>query len=154
PKGRDATCEYVGELRASIRSRDRRADVPQVPEGTQLALARRLVLINDHGELTPTRLLECAQFRFIRNATVSACHDANAPKFYEVKLDGKELLAGTAGGLRGLTSKDSERNFVFLMGANKTDGTASPLASCRHCHSSEGIHSVLSFNRVIFRNET
>jgi hypothetical protein len=149
PGGRDATCEYLGELRGA-RARDRREDVPQFPEGTQVALARRMVLIDDRGELTPTRLTETVQLRVFRNPLAPLATARHAQEFVEIKLHRRDLLAGKAGGLRGLGANDGEREFLLFLGHNLGAGRSPVLASCRSCHGDSGIHSVLSFTRRPF----
>jgi hypothetical protein len=93
PSGRDATREYLGELRGA-RARERRDDVPQFPEGTQVALARRMVLLDDRGTLTRTRVTETVQFRVFRNPLAPLATDRHAQEFFEVKLHRRDLLAG------------------------------------------------------------
>jgi hypothetical protein len=149
PGGRDATCEYLGELRGA-RGRDRREDVPQLPEGTQVALARRMVLIDDRGALTPTHLTETVQLRVFRNPLAPLASDRHAQQFFEVKLHRRDLLAGKAGGLRGLGPNEGERDFLLFLGHNAREGSSPVLGSCRSCHNDSGIHSVLSFTRRPF----
>jgi hypothetical protein len=149
PGGRDATCEYLGELRGA-RARDRREDVPQFPDGTQVALARRAVLIDDRGTLTPTRLTETVQFRVFRNPLAPLATNRHAQEFFEVKLHRPDLLAGKAGGLHGLGPNDGERDFLLFLGHNLREGPSPVLDSCASCHGDSGIHSVLSFTRRPF----
>jgi hypothetical protein len=96
-------------------------DLPQFPPGTQFALVRQMMLIDDQGAIRPTRLIEDVQLRFFR--AVPRAEDLPAEKrqsaevllrreqmekndFYEFQLRRKDLFAGKAGGLRAIRSDE------------------------------------------------
>jgi hypothetical protein len=78
PGGREATLAYIKKLEtfpkqwlAALDSRDPERVVPnpatpQFPPGTQLALVRQMMLIDDQANLRPTRLTEDVQIRVHR----------------------------------------------------------------------------------------
>jgi hypothetical protein len=148
PKGRDATLEYLGELRG-WRSGGEKGEVPQFPRGTQVALVRQMVLVDDRGEIAPTHLTESVQLRvFLRTeggAGLARTPPSEAP--VEVKLNRRDLLAGKGGGLRAVKENDTERAFLLFMGVNAGEGQERVLGSCFTCHQRAGIQSVNSYTR-------
>ena len=84
PDGRKATLNYLEKLRTfpnplmprPVDSGGRfkgkfgpalNPELPQFPVGTQVALGREMLLIDDQGKITPTRLLESLQLRVYRD---------------------------------------------------------------------------------------
>ena len=143
----------MNELRPALNP-----ELPQFPAGTEVALVRRAILIDDQGELIPTRLVESVQLRHFRK--VPDPHDARAERgeqdqdVYELQLSRKKLFAGEAG---GLFSPESDFLFVQLQsmgidaferadlhssGASKLQGLVRD--SCSKCHSASGIFSLQS----------
>jgi hypothetical protein len=185
PGGRDATLKYLDRLR----SFDQRLwvdtpdpamkpflpyypnpDVPQFPEGTQVALVRRALLIDSRGEITPSRLTESVQLRTYRRIgemTPQVFLDAHrieegffaraGQDFGEFRLNRVALFSARAGGLLpiGQDEKDfltfsSHGNDVFEQRvAGSRDGADSAtgriVAGCHDCHSAPGIYSVNSY---------
>jgi hypothetical protein len=128
--GRQATEKYIAELRQN-------EGVRQFPPGTQVALLRRLVLVNDRGALQLTPLTEELQLRaFPRPADQHS---------YEVSLARDRLLAGKTGGLRALGPEDDDQFFFRssaavvdpFEGRDRPRTSTQPLATCRGCHQSE-----------------
>jgi hypothetical protein len=163
PKGREATLEYLEQLRTFPNPLMPRPvngsglllnpNLPQFPAGTQTALVREMVLIDDKGHLTPTRILEELQFRVYRDVPRD---DKKASKqdFYEFRMNRGDLFAAKAGGLRaeGADSTAFGRlNREFHDPFEQPDHTprASPiLHECVGCHGASdgpGIHSVQSY---------
>jgi hypothetical protein len=174
PGGRDATLGYLQQLRKFPRpwiyNTDRSKDVeplvpnpelPQFPEGTQTALVRRLILIDDQGNLTPTNITESVQLRVYRaippGTGIREDEARRTQDVFEFGLDRQKLFAGEAGGLRGVMP--GEKHF-FLFAAHGIDWFEQMedpegfqgvvLNSCASCHASPGIHSVLSFSHRRF----
>ena len=92
PAGREPTREVVERLYEW--SRDRRAaKPPELPRGTQLALARRMALVDRRGQLAPTPLTETVQLRVLH-----APEKINGAQTYlEFRLRRRDLLAGKSG---------------------------------------------------------
>jgi hypothetical protein len=183
PAGRKATLAYLDKLGAFPNALmpqpvDRNAkflannlprfnpELPQFPDGTQVALVRELLAIDDRGKINPTRLIESAQFRVYRAIPKG---DAAHPEgfddlvgkqdVYEFRITRKDLFAGTAGGLHAVGPQDNE--IIPLLNPPPDDpfekdpplrpGTARTLAQCSGCHGPPGIHSVEAYRRSFNR---
>ena len=81
PDGRDATLDFIESLNTE--------PSPVTPIGSEVALVRRMLLIDDQGQLVASPLVESIQIR----------HFSPAQSFYEFELNRKHLFAGIAGGL-------------------------------------------------------
>jgi hypothetical protein len=148
PGGREETVNY---LKWALQGRTSLANTPQFPAGTQVALVRQALLINDKGDIAPTRLTEAVQFRVFANPREAFWNVRAKPapqRFFEIKLKRTALLSGKAGGLQALGSADGERAFLLFMGGNAGEGRERVLGSCRECHSNAGIQSVNSYTHV------
>jgi hypothetical protein len=140
PEGRDQTLKYLEQLGAWLQKR--KGEVPQFPANTQVALARRTVLLDDRGELRPTPLTEQVQLRILHDPTTFG--QRGVQTFLEFRLRRKQLLAGKAGGLSAVPDDEGEWDHLFTLG--KGHGLIQPImASCRHCHDAPGILSMNSF---------
>jgi hypothetical protein len=148
PEGRDATCQYLGELRGWARD-GRKGDPPQLPFGTSVALARQTVLIDDKGEMRETHLTESVQIRAFRCTDKAAFANAkvSTENRFEIKLRRKDLLAAKAGGLYAVKDDESERALLLFMGINAGEGNEVVMTSCSSCHQGAGLESVNSFTR-------
>ncbi len=182
PAGRKATLGYLGKLGAfpnalMPRPADRNGKsparnlprfnpgLPQFPAGTQVALARELLAIDDRGKIRPTRLIESVQFRVYREipkgdpAHPEGFDDlAGKQDFYEFRLTRKGLFTGAAG-LRAVGPRDEEISLFlnppphdpFEEEPPTRPGTSLTLALCSRCHSRPGIHSVEAYRRGFTR---
>jgi hypothetical protein len=148
PEGRDATSEYLGELRGWARD-GRKGDPPQLPYGTRVALARQMVLIDDKGEMQATHLTETVQIRAFRGTDKGALAHPKVSQEnrFEIKLRRQDLLAGKAGGLYAVKDDESERASLLFMGHNAGEGNEVVMTSCSSCHQGAGLESVNSFTR-------
>ena len=173
PDGRQATLDYLKTV-ASFRNpwildpETRRPlpnpDLPQFPAGAQLALVRRLVLIDANGEFRPTNIVEDVQIRvhrtipsFIPNALQLDKNEARAAlDVYEFKLTRTKLFAHQAGGLHSLTRIDTEfplfrSHDIDLFEENVGSLNRMlrvSLEACASCHFRPGVHSILSRERL------
>jgi len=188
PQGRKATLDYLQKLRSfpnplMPRPADRggpgpplpilNPDLPQFPVGTQVALVREMMLIDNQGTITPTRLIEAIQFRVFRDIPGKE----NVPlerfdflysrqDFYEFQLRRKDLFSERAGGLHPVGSQEEESAYHLFLGSlqvtsdplesagsERSSGMAVILKSCTHCHGGPhvsggpGIHSLRSYRR-------
>jgi hypothetical protein len=100
PGGRQATLDFMQELNAFPKpdaSRGNRTAgssnpglPPPPPSGTNLALVRQMMLIDDKGEMRPTRLVESVQIRIVNPITENN-------DFYEFTIHRKELFDSNNG---------------------------------------------------------
>lgn len=141
PGGRAATLEWIHALNTKPR------DV--LTAGADVALVRRMLLIDDRGDVIPSPLIETVQLR----------HFNPEQSFHEFELNRKLLFDGTAGGFR--LKKD-----LFLLFSSHGDvfaGSHGPNLQaripdiCKACHfetpplpNSRNTQSILSYSRSIF----
>ena len=71
--------------------------LPAIPSGTQLALVRRMLLIDQRGVIVPSAVTENVQFRVLLQQ--------GQPSF-EFRLGRARLFAGQAGGLQAVAAGD------------------------------------------------
>ena len=193
PGGRDATLAYLKQLTDYPKplvpnsgnytiTRDPRGnssvgtnaplvlnpDLPQFPSGTQVALVRRMMLIDSHGELSSTCVTESVQIRVFlaipsREEWLSG-HAGDLEDSFEFRLSRSQLFAGQSGGLRAV-AKDAREFSQFLahpfdLLEIRPNSPSSPststdklrgriLNSCTSCHEAPGIHSLLA-TRMMF----
>ena len=81
PNRRAGTRDYIHSLMSQANT--------ITPAGTEVALVRRMLLIDNRGELILSPLVETVQMR----------HFSPVQSFYEFELDRKRLFEGSAGGL-------------------------------------------------------
>ncbi len=175
PGGREATLKYITTLRefpqpwlqqnqtANPDGFRKNPLLPQFPAGTQLALIRQMILIDDRGNLVPTTLTEDVQIRVHRAIPTRLTEGLNtsfneadtALDTYEFRLSREMLFAEKAGGLRALTRSDNEfplfqSHDIDLFEEESGDDAIQrhlrpSLAFCAKCHFAPGIHSMLSY---------
>jgi hypothetical protein len=90
PQGKEAGKAYLAGLGSG--------KFEQFPEGTQVALVRRMLLIDDHGDIRVSPVTEEVQFRVFQSLTTIQAH--------EFLLQRKELFAGR-GGLRSIGADEA-----------------------------------------------
>jgi hypothetical protein len=142
PGGRQATERFVARLRPN-------EGAPRFPAGTQVALLRRMMLVNDGGALQVTPLVEELQLR---------AFTPNEQHVYEFTLARDRLLAGQAGGLRALGPDEGDLFAFQATHAGQVDpftrGDRPPeppraLSFCAACHkydaASGGMGTMLTF---------
>jgi hypothetical protein len=175
PEGRSSTLNYLEKLQGfpafilgpNLNQRLPNPDLPQFPVGAQLALVRKMVIIDNQGDLVPTRVTEDVQIRVHRaiSKTIpeSFIFDSNAEHtaqdFFEIKLSRTKLFAGHSGGLRALARDEKEFLLFQSHGADPFDrvkenesmerGRITTLKLCVYCHFSPGIHSMNSHSGLM-----
>lgn len=128
-------------------------DLPQFPSGTEVALVRRMVLIDEDGELVPSNLTESVQIRAFREMPSRA--DWLAGRYerlqdvFDFRLSRRQLFAGQSGGLRAITQDDRGFSQFLTMPMDPLEMRPPEppqrvLPSCQGCHGAPGIHSMLS----------
>jgi hypothetical protein len=120
------------------------------PVGMQAALLRQMIVINDKGELVPTRIVEMLQLRIFRGVPLpkpGARMDSQST--FEFEMRRALLFGGTAGGLHAREAGERDFSVQFQNhGADEietfehaeTPQPAEPrknpvLQSCLGCHS-------------------
>ena len=174
PEGHEATIAYLQRLKEfpqpwvynTERSRPDQVlpnpDLPQFPAGTELALVRRMVLIDNQGHLTPTPITESVQIRVYRSVPSGTRRNPDAAresqKGFEFRLSRRKLFAGEAGGLRPVLSDEKEFDVFRSHGIDEFEISMQSgggslersqvvvLDHCAVCHVAPGIHSVLSYS--------
>ena len=171
PEGHGATIAYLQKLKEfpqplilnPDRSRPNQVlpnpELPQFPAGTELALVRRMVLIDNQGKLTPTQITESVQIRAYRTVPSGTRRNTEeartSQKGFEFRLSRRKLFAGEAGGLRPVLSGEKDFEIFRSHGIDWFEGSSreslerfqfSVLEQCAVCHIAPGIHSVLSYS--------
>ena len=143
PEGREATKAYLADIG--------KPKSEQFPEGTQLALVRRMLLIDTTGNVCVSPLTEEVQFRVFRHL--------DAVDSYELLLSRKDLFAGRRGGLRAVAADETSYYDISGFHGGSPTGTRDPLeikprprpiavmdccVTCHRFHGDGGIRSVAS----------
>jgi hypothetical protein len=145
PEGRDQTLEYLKQL-SDWRRKGAKGDVPKFPANTQVALARRTVLVDDQGNIRPTPLTEKVQLRIVHDPTTFA--QPGGQSFLQFTLRREQLLAGSAGGLEAVADNERDWDHLSIHGFGSGLGKNQPiLTSCSNCHNAPVVRSILSFTR-------
>ena len=164
PGGRAATLDYLKSLDAVGKAWLPDANgpqgvmpnpqVPEFPPGTELALVRKAMLIDNAGNLRPSNIVEDIQIRVHRAipAEIQPIHnidrsDARAAlDVFEFKFSRRKLFAGESGGLRAL--QPGEQEFALFSSHDFDFEQREPLVACASCHFRPGVHSMLSRGRL------
>jgi hypothetical protein len=177
PEGREAGIEYLhtvsdfadpyvlppdpprGQRRVPVLN----PGLPQFPVGTQVALVRRAMLVEADGKPSPTRLIESIQLRaYLHIPGKGEPRRPGDQSFHEFVLTRRGLFEHPSQGLRAIGRDEEDMLFVNLAShgidwierpPNRPDEvrrlTHPVFASCFHCHSGAGIHSLNSFTRFM-----
>ena len=134
-----------GELRAKPNPA-----LPAVPDGTRIALVRKLLLIDDTGAIVPSNVVQRIQVRAFPGRQA----------FSEFRMSRAALFNGTSGGLRSVGI--DEGDFITFSAHSRdpleTKDWRPPLRlgrvldGCRNCHhvaSEPGIATVLSLRQMV-----
>jgi hypothetical protein len=142
PDGRTQTLNYLEQLKKS-KSTHPSHGFPEFPPGTQTALVRRMLLIDQHGQIRPTPLTEQVQLRVIQEPADPENGKLGSQSFLEFRLQRSQLLDGNDGSLALVPSDQGEWDHLTFLGSGF--GMVQPImASCRHCHSPPGLLSMNS----------
>jgi hypothetical protein len=151
PGGRETTLRYLASIEQLRVGRD---EIPQIPPGTQVALLRRMMLIDDRGTLRPTPITESLQLRVYEQL--------NAPRMFEFTLRRKELFAD-GGGLHAVSAEEInyfDVGSTVLSPRSNHDPFESPrffeerdyrvLSTCVKCHAGPGVFGFQSMFHPIY----
>ena len=122
--------------------------LPAVPDGTRIALVRKMLLIDDTGAIVPSNIVQSIQVRAFPGRQA----------FSEFRMNRADLFAGTSGGLRSVGA--DERDFITFsaQGTDPLESTERPplrgrvLDGCTNCHQIEfnpAIATVLSLRQMV-----
>jgi hypothetical protein len=132
-------------------------NTPQFPEGTVVALVRRMMVIDEKLEPVATPITQKVQFRVYRKLKAMTHEFDPTQSACEFVMRRRELIAGTGGGLHPVSP--GEREYQALLVPHER-GNASyftgpvVLGTCAGCHREEGIFSVRSYLGMFDHNPT
>ena len=188
PGGRQAAMSFVHRLSSQkqpLLIQDRSAsgnqrtrpnpESPQLPQGTELALVKRMLLIDNNGQVRASPITEGIQLRRLRKVPSVPPATMNDVRLvdeslavFDLQLRRIELLQGRSG---GLVDASAQRDFKTGFGAHQWDefqrkGSSQPgpdttsarfpersqpfvnnRQSCVNCHPSATVYSTMSFQR-------
>lgn len=115
-----------GEVRAKLNPA-----LPPIPDGTRIALVRKMLLIDDTGVIVPSNIVQSIQMRGFPG-----------PAFSELRLSRGDLFGGKSGGLRavGVDDKDFTTFSAKGMDSFEQESLRGPLhlnrvlEGCVNCH--------------------
>ena len=149
----DPIASFGGERRATINPA-----VTTLPEGAQIALARRMLLIDTDGQIRGTNVMESLQIRVFRKAEPClgvACAGLSTDQdFYEFVLDRAGLLTGDTSGLRPIGRHEASFTTFSSKGIDPFEYRSGPvrlnprLQMCVACHQEHGLASVRTSRRL------
>ena len=175
PGGRNVGLDYIRQLHeyagtSSNNKYEWERNVPLFPEGTAVALVRRMVVIDDNNQLTATPLVQSIQMRVyptVANRRIPAAEGRDYLGVHKWTLSRAKLLAGAGGGLVAATeqtravSKLSEhirRQYQWdSLDGGRAPSTPYVLESCFDCHMGCGggpnAKSIFTYNQFHWRKE-
>ena len=124
--------------------------LPPLPGGTQIALVRQMLVIDDGGRIVPTRVIESVQLRVF----------GSVDTFHELRMSRVGLFAEKAGGLRAVGAGEADFITFSAMGMDAFESRppgvemrpGKVLDGCPQCHQSRfepGILSVRSIRQLL-----
>ncbi len=121
PGGREQALKCLSKLQAN-------PNVRQIPgvEGAQFALVRQMMLIDNHGRIVVTPVVESVQVR--------------GQGMHKFKLNRQEFIAGKPS-LKALAPDDRERDFILFLRRNAGHERSKVLVSCTGCHKPDELQS-------------
>ena len=137
-----------GELRVMLNPA-----LPSPPEGTRLALVRRMLVIDGRGVILPTNIVQTIQFRVL----------GKDQAFSEFTMSRAGLFAGPSGGLRAVTAEETGFLTFSSHGLDaferqevaRSPSGARVLDGCATCHQTEFgpvLESIRSLRSVLRPN--
>jgi hypothetical protein len=156
PEGRQATLKYLGDLNlaTSLAVSPEAGKLPQFPVGTQVALLRRLAVIDTSGQIRMTALTQTLQMRIYRQVGIAVTDHENSQAAVKFSLKRRPLFEGRNGGLSPVDWSEPLRVSLLQQSdlydrANGHSGIKTVMESCIACHSCGGatIHSVFTYKQ-------
>jgi len=171
PNGRAMAEEYLktfNEWEKDTPVSESEQPIPELPEGTEAALVRQMLVIDNKGQVKPTHLMESVQFRVFDKKVKDPFgeNSGDGQSFFMIKLDRRRLLAGQSPTLHVIGLNDrgfgdgSSGRFVsdqFELGNTTESETTSnahtllipPIRtmSCSNCHQQTQAFHLRSLSR-------
>ena len=129
-----------------------------LPAGTQVALVRRMLLLDAQGAIQFTNIVESVQIRVFGAAAPLPPHlrgsgSASDQDFFEFVLDRAALVTDPAQALHAVTPSETAFLTFSSKGIDPFERVAvprpgRPLETCRSCHGEAGLASILSARRL------
>jgi hypothetical protein len=144
---RDDTIKYMNKLRTAAMTHSR---LPDLPEGSQMALVSQMMAIDDKGLPFPTTITESVQIRVYREPKKSLTLANEAQARFEFRLDRSALFAHKSVTLRPVSAKEMDWEFINYLGSKKADadGKGAIMGSCFDCHNEPGVQSFKTFAQM------
>lgn len=124
--------------------------LPPVPDGTRIALVRKMMLIDDTGQIVPSAVIQSIQLRAFPGREA----------FSELRMSRADLFAGRAGGLRMIGPDEGDFVTFSAKGMDPLERQPQPdplrlrpvLAGCVNCHHVEyepAIQTIQSLRQML-----
>jgi hypothetical protein len=179
PEGRKATLDYFQTLwdfpqawvagPADRGPLETNPDLPSFPAGTQVALVRQMMLLDNEGNLFVSPIAESVQIRVYREITTARARDFtgglttmarnSGQDFFEIRISRPLLFSRKHGGLRATDRDEIEPPTFQTMGYDMLDESDGPervapsftsiMQRCLNCHSGGGIRSFNSVDSLL-----
>lgn len=174
PGGRQATVDYLNKLwdfpqpfvREPRLPSDRipvlSSELPTLPSGTQVALIRKALLIDDRGEIVPSSLTEMVQLRVYQSPrAVENPHErsfSGDQVFFEFRMKRRPLFARQSSALQQVTGDEKHLTTFWTQGEDLFEGKPESrlwqqmpvtMNRCAACHREPGVRSILSISRLL-----
>jgi hypothetical protein len=144
PGGRDATLGWIARARKALAPQEgktfRAEGVPDTPGGTALALVRWMLVVDRHGRVRPTRIVENLQVR-VHGRSAGGVEPPEGLASFEWNVDASRLLAGDPAALvpvakehRDFTFFEEGRDDPFEGAGDVALATVAVLRTCVACH--------------------
>ena len=136
PGTRDDTLRFLALLRDDRAGENGRT----LPPGAQLALVRRMFLVDASGRLTPSPIVESVQIRVYGDFPGGHKIEGLLQRFVKFELRRKELFANQERSLQAFEQDSEEPMYFALLGTLNGDSKKSavpfvrPLGFCSRCH--------------------
>jgi hypothetical protein len=143
PGGRKPTEEFISRL-PRRRGDGKPEELPELPDGSQVALVRVMLLADDRGTLRPTPVTEGVQLRVFPKG--------KEQRFFEFTLDRAGLASGRAG-LRAVGRDeidyfgglDNGHSQIDRLGPEELPKMRPALATCIGCHNAPKLEAINTF---------
>ncbi|MCI0620130.1 MAG: hypothetical protein L0387_00370 [Acidobacteria bacterium] len=152
------TAQYLERVEKLKRPNE---ELPQFPAGTQVALVRRMLLVDSQGHLRVSPLVESVQIRVYAEVPGKDGRRRNVEEtrkqqsVFEFVLDRAKLFRGKAGGLHAIETTESDFMTFQTHGFDPFEskqagqgefvkGQFPMLLQCFVCHSGSGVVSIRS----------
>jgi hypothetical protein len=145
--GRSATISYLSKLSTAAMAGYK---LPELPEGTEMALVSQVMAIDDKAVPFPTTITENVQIRVYRLPKDSLTKSADAQARFEFRLDRAALFAHKPVTLRPVGQKELDWEFINHLGQKTGDSEekGAIMASCFDCHNEPGVNSFRTFTQM------